>query len=722
MASPSSSDGKARRRNSRPQRQHPRTRESEAWLAVARAYGIEPSYRDMNGRLQTAHGETLKGILENMGVPASSRRHLAEARRLTRLRRWRRPCEPVAVAWDGAPVAVTLRLADPTMNGLRVRLFLEDGREKALDSASAFSPRLTKTQVEGESFCTRNLKLPALPCGYHRLELHIGEQIHDCLIIAAPRRSYSPPGAPAHWGIFLPLYALHSQRSWGAGNLTDWRALTQWAGALGANVIATLPLLASFLDQPVCDPSPYAPVSRLFWNEFYLDLGRGPGFYSPATQKLVCSSRVRKALAEFRTEGRIAYRAQMDLRREVLERMARSFFHRPSPTRKDFQIFLKRNPRVEDYAEFRATCDATGKPWHLWDPRKRHGKLQAGDFSQDTKRYYLFSQWLINKQISEFSEFCRRQNILFHLDLPLGVHPDGYDTWRQRELFAFPAAVGAPPDLFFSQGQNWGFAPLHPERLRETQYRYVRDYLEFQMRFCQILRIDHVMGLHRLYWIPSGCSPRQGAYVQYPAEELYAVLSLESHRHQSMIVGENLGTVPPAVNRSMARHQIRETYVLQYAQSSDPKRPVHPPPRCSVATLNTHDMAPFAAHWHARDLRERARLCRLSKSTLKRELDLRRTRNAALVSFLKRRKCFTNSEPGVGAILNACLRWLAASSTETLLVNLEDLWLEQRRQNTPGTTGPRNWRRKARLSLEEICQSRALRKILRELNRLRRTR
>src|SRR5581483_12125792 len=183
-----------------------------------------------------------------------------------------------------------------------------------------------------------------------------------------------------------------------------------------------------------------------------------------------------------------------------------------------------------------------------------------------------------------------------------------YDVWRERRHFAHEAAAGAPPDAFFTKGQNWGFAPLHPERIREHGYGYLRRLLAFQMRHAGVLRIDHVMGLHRLYWIPPGFPAADGAYVRYPAEEWHAIFNLESLRQRTELVGENLGTVPPEVNAAMTRHHLRRMFVVPFEQRPDPRAALTPPPVHSVASVNTHDMPTFAAHWRGLDLAERQAL------------------------------------------------------------------------------------------------------------------
>jgi 4-alpha-glucanotransferase len=302
----------------------------------------------------------------------------------------------------------------------------------------------------------------------------------------------------------------------------------------------------------------------------------------------------------------------------------------------------------------------------------------------------------------------------------VGVHPDGYDLWRYKDVFALGASAGAPPDPYFPNGQNWGFPPLHPDVIRRRGYQYFIDMLRFQMRHAGLLRVDHIMGLHRLYWIPPGMPPSMGAYVSYPAEEFYAILSLESHRHQTVIAGENLGTVPSQVTEFMVRHHVRETYVAQYEQRPNPTCALRPPPSPSVASVNTHDMPPFVSHWSAADIQQRVELNLFSKGKVRNESVARRSLNLALRQFLIRNGLLERAQQNCEAVLRACLEWLARSEAEYVLINLEDLWAEPQWQNVPGTTNQHpNWRRKARLDLEQIRGSTPIREFLQSIAKLR---
>jgi 4-alpha-glucanotransferase len=339
--------------------------------------------------------------------------------------------------------------------------------------------------------------------------------------------------------------------------------------------------------------------------------------------------------------------------------------------------------------------------------------LRKGDYEEAAQQFHLYVQWLAHGQVDELIQRGEQNGVSLYLDLPLGVNPDGYDVWRERESFALDASAGAPPDAFFSKGQDWGFAPLHPRRIRESGYQYVLAFLRFQMRHARLLRIDHVMGLHRLYWVPRGFEARQGTYVNYPAEELHAIFNLESHRNRTRLVGENLGTVPAVVNQSLERHGLRSMFVVQFEERANAQAALCAPPRLGVASVNTHDTPTFAAHWRGDDLEDCVALGLLPRKELKGAKKNRERLKTALVRFLKTQGLLKAGKAGAPEVLRALLAWLKSSPSEIVLINLEDLWLERRPQNVPGTSTERpNWRRKARFSLEEIFRDKQLRRLI----------
>ena len=237
--------------------------------------------------------------------------------------------------------------------------------------------------------------------------------------------------------------------------------------------------------------------------------------------------------------------------------------------------------------------------WTKWPERLREGTLLGGDYEPEAEHYHLYDQWLAREQFQNLSAGARQRGLSLYLDFPLGVHGGGYDVWRGQAIFVREASSGAPPDELFGGGQDWHFPPLHPERLREQGYRYFIACLRHHLRHAGILRLDHVMGLHHLYWIPAGLPAAEGVYVRYRSEEFYAVLTLESRRSQSLIVGEDLGTVPGYVRRAMARHRIQRMYILPFETTGIPGGCCGPYRQCPGGSEHPRH-APFAAYWQSR--------------------------------------------------------------------------------------------------------------------------
>ncbi len=677
--------------------------------ALAGLYGVQTSYRDALGQYVEAGPESLLGALRGLQAPVDSLADVAGALRERREELAGQFLAPVVVAWDGHAPAIELRPA--AGNGsVGYHLDLQGGerRGQILDLESL--PEIPR--LEGGSHPGRRLLLPEpLPFGYHRLSVEYGGRAAEALVISAPSRCYGGDGQPI-WGVFLPLYALRTARSWGAGDFSDLETLAEWTAGLGGGVVATLPMLAAFLDEP-CDPSPYAPASRLFWNELYVDPRRLPEMEDCApARRLLESPEFLRELEALRAAPRVDYPRLMAAKRRVLEELAHRFFSRPGARQEELEAFVAGKAELETYAAFRAVGDRRGEPWQSWPGRLREGTLAAADYDEEDRRYYLWTQWAADQQIRALAKEARRRGPGLYLDMPLGVHGSAYDVWREPDLFAQGVAAGAPPDALFTKGQNWGFPPLRPERLRERGYDHLIDCLRHHLEHAGVLRLDHVMQLHRLFWIPEGMDAPAGVYVTYPAEEMYAILALESHRHQAMIVGENLGTVQPEVNEAMDRHEVLGMYVVQYELQPAGQLLREPPARC-VASLNTHDMPTFEGFWQGRDVDELHDLGFMTSEEVRRERERRQEIRRSLERAL--------GAGGTAAILRRCLDEVAASPARLVLVNLEDLWQETEPQNVPGTHEERpNWQRKARFSFEELSTRADVVEPLKRVDELRR--
>jgi alpha-1,4-glucan:alpha-1,4-glucan 6-glycosyltransferase/4-alpha-glucanotransferase len=686
---------------------------------LARLYGVERTYADAFGRERTAPAEALLALLRGLGAEVDGDGDLAAAVSARRRELAGRVVEPVAVAWEGRLDLPLRQPADRPAAGpipwhLDFHLELESGETRS----GTLAPESSILHFEGD-----------LPLGYHRLTLELpsaggGTVPHEVLVIAAPRTTY---GAEVHrhraWGTFLPLYALRSERSWGVGDLGDLERLISHTRSKGGSVTGTLPIYSAFLgpegSRSPFDPSPYAPASRLFWNELYLDFHEddpSPELAAcPEAKELLASAAFRQELARLRATPEVDYRGAMAAKRKVLQLLADTLFGGPHPgesegleaRRAALEAHRKTHPELDTYAAFRAETERRG-PWPTW---KSADALPEADADDPAVRYHLYAQWRTRERLAEVAAQAARgvggglpgdlPGSGLYLDLPLGVHGAGYDAWRYGphggHLFVPGVGVGAPPDPIFAGGQGWGFPPVHPERQRESGYAYLRAVLRELLPVAGMLRIDHVMGLHRLFCIPDGAPPSDGAYVQYPQDEHYAILCLESHRAKTVLVGENLGVVPAEVNRALERHGIDRMWVAQFQACPDDRRPFDPPPRRVLACLDTHDTPTFPGWLEARDVDQRIEGGWLARDEGAEEKEARAEVREALAAHLR-------TEPDDSAALTrATLEHLAASPARTLLVNLEDLWGETQQQNEPGTGAERpNWQRKAVKTMSEI--------------------
>jgi 4-alpha-glucanotransferase len=695
------------------------TKEQRVLQSLAQHYGVQTTYLDVTGKRHRASETAIFEVLKALGAPVATMADLPDALRLKLKHVIERRIEPVAVAWNGN-VSGMLFYAPRSIQslGMEMRLQFESGENRTWScNLSDFKP-MHYENCDGLTYVARGLCVPeVLPSGYHQLTIESSEGKFSTKIISAPERSFSIQKG-GMWGVFIPLYSLYSQRSLGAGDFGDMGDLHGWLDGLGGNFVATLPFMAAFLDKPF-EPGPYSPASRLFWNEFYINLEKIPELEkSPEARALLES--IRRELEDLRSSNLIEYRRIMAAKRKVLEVLSKCISGPANRLRASFEKYRKENRVLEDYATFRAAGEMFRKPWPQWPDAQREGKLGRGDFNASARDYHLYAQWTASRQIRDLAAIAEKSGPGLYLDLPLGIHPHSYDTWRYRNLFPEHVSGGAPPDLVFTGGQDWGFPPLHPEKIREDGYKYVIAYLNKIMRQAGTLRIDHVPGLHRIYWIPEGLDASQGVFVRYNADEIYAVLSLESNRNKCLVVGENLGTVPRYVNYAMGRHNVYKMYVVQYELEANDEKVLKPPPSRSIACLNTHDMSPFAGFLEGTDIRDRHDAGILDETRA--EQKRRKTILGNLEEFFIRKGLMDAPGPKEAMTL-AALCYLAMSPAQLVLVNLEDLWMEKEAQNLPGTVGDRpNWRRRSRHSLEEFTTMPEVVEILKRIDALRKSR
>ncbi|MFZ5644318.1 MAG: 4-alpha-glucanotransferase [Bacillota bacterium] len=666
---------------------------------LARMHGIETFFNAGGCRVE-AGPDSLMAVLKAIGSPLERITEVDAAIRERTIRIWNRLCDPVAVLWEGIESHIEIRVPKKYENARgECSLRLERGGVLRWGFNVSSLPLQRGVTVEGAIFQSRSILLPKIPPGYHKLTVDLKFDTSYVYIISAPLKVYDmPPAAGKIWGLFIPLYALNSKSSWGAGDYKDFGKLLSWIHKKGGNMAGTLPLLSSYLDEPF-EPSPYSPVSRLFWNEFFIDVTRTDQFRQcDEARDLFNAPGFQSELERLRNNRLVDYRGVMNLKRNILEICSEYFFSYSAENRENFKRWVDEKPEAGNYARFRAAVEQKKAGWLSWPGAMQGGIIKDGDFNPDIERYHLYVQWIAAEQLKAVSKAAGEKGQLLYLDLPLGVHIEGYDTWRQRDIFAFGASVGAPPDSLCADGQNWAFPPLHPENIREQGHSYYIDVLRNHLKYAGILRIDHILGMHRQYWIPRGLPASHGVYVKYRAEEFYAILALESHRHRSVIVGEDLGNVPGYIRKEMETHGVYGMYVLPFEYKGG-RKALRDIPQYSLTCLNTHDMLPFAGYW--------------------KELG-RNKEKVALPVYLRKQGQMKVATSNTKEVLKGCLSYMAASRSRILLVNTEDLWLEKEPQNIPGTIDEYpNWRRRARFSVDEFSKNREINNMLNMINNLR---
>ncbi len=385
------------------------------------------------------------------------------------------------------------------------------------------------------------------------------------------------------------------------------------------------------------------------------------------------------------------------------------------PRLASFRQFQADRPDVLRYATYRAAAEAAGPDRSAWPDSWAAGDILAGrDVPHLAVLAHVYAQWATDEQLGTVAAATAEAGCRLMLDLPIGCRADGYDPWAFPESFASDVTVGAPPDMFFSSGQDWGFLPLHPEGARRSGYPVVAGAFAHLLRHAGALRIDHVMGLQRLWWIPAGASPAEGAYVGYRSDELLALACLEAWRVDAALVGEDLGTVDPGLTEALGRHGIAGMHVAVFDLDSEPGEPLRPRAG-SVALVDTHDTATFAGWFEGTDIDDRERLGLVTGDEAAAERASRHESHKLLVERLSASGAIGRGETEDSAKVHAAvLEELGTSRAGIVIANLEDLWAEHDPQNVPGTTDEHeNFSRRFPYSIEELADSPLLEPLVR---------
>lgn len=681
---------------------------------LATLHGIEVRYDDALGNAREVPALTLKAILTSFGIAAESHDDITASLTAARESPWSKLIDDVIVlsttsrSWS---CIISLPLGAIALSTVTIRGVIQgEGRQRRSFSYAGSALKVVQsTSLKGVRYVKARLPLPKkLPLGYYTLSVIVrGLASHvdgRSLVIVAPPRCYELPRQKKVWGVTAQLYGLRTRRNWGIGDFEDLRNLATWAGKhLGAAMIGLNPLhtLTSGLI------SPYSPSSRLFHAPLYLDV-TGIDEYrdTPSVKRAVRAPAFQAKLSALRSADTVDYHEVVKVKWPVFEKLFRSFSRRHLRLRttrgRAFERFCREGGNaLHLFAVFQALAEHFGGAgWSQWpedyqDPAHPAVRRFARRHRKRVQ-FYQYLEWECDRQLRRLDNATARAGMplgLYH-DLAIGVHPDGADAWIFQDQFIHGMAVGAPPDPFNLRGQNWGLLPLCPKTLRAHGYRVFRDTLRSAMRHGGLLRIDHALGLFRLFWIPAGSSGTDGAYVRYRTDELLAILAVESHRNRVVVIGEDLGTVTPEIHRTLADGGLLSYRLLMFEKQADGRffEPTAFPAQ-AIVSFNTHDLPTLQGFWEGRDIAIKEKLGMYpSPIDVQRDWRARAQDCRQLLDAFWKEKLLPRTFPVDGhlgpsekqQLCQALYAYLARTSCQVVAISLEDLLGEMDTPNIPG--------------------------------------
>ncbi|MGH8606435.1 MAG: malto-oligosyltrehalose synthase [Gammaproteobacteria bacterium] len=712
--------------------------EPELLRRLAAGAGIAEAYYDIWGAYHTTSDATRRALLAAMGIATGNLAALEAALGEQESREWRRILAPVQVVPETAlPAQVTLRLAATrAQEEFHWQLTEEGGAKHEGTLRPRDLPEMERQEISGEAFVAFALRIAiALAPGYHQLALRQGNQMRARMsLIVAPEYCYTPPALAEGQRLFGPalqLYALRSQRNWGIGDFTDLKHMVEIWAAAGGDIIGCSPLNALFPHNPL-HKSPYSPSSRLYLNVWHLDVEAVPDFQECETaRKQVRSPEFQARLHALRTADSVDYAGAAAAKLTILERLYHHFRekHLDKGTERA-QAFhalqAKEGTPLYLHALFEALQerfhqqDKSVWGWPAWpevyrDPNSPEVQAFA-EANRERVEFFQYLQWQADRQLGALARRCHELGLGagLYLDLPVSVDPAGAEAWANQSLYALAARVGAPPDEHNPNGQDWGLPPFDPRALRAAAYAPIVALFRHNMRHAAALRIDHVMGLMRLYWVHRDGGFSTGAYVYYPFEDLLGILALESQRNRCLIIGEDLGTVPEEVRTALRRLGVLSYRLLYFEkdEGGDLQAPQSFPSQALVA-VSTHDLPTLAGYWRGHDLSTRSELALFPSEAIgQQNVVSRAEERARLLVALERERLLPEgitvdpaSCPAMTPELNRAFHgYLARSPASVMVVQLEDILGQVEQVNIPGTSEQYpNWVKKLAIDLEHLA-------------------
>ena len=664
---------------------------------LAEAHGISTEFWDWKGQHRKPSQETLIACLTAMGVDTTGEDWIEEAFRHVEEADWRQPLPPCVVVEQGQARSVNVHV--PAGHPANVWVRLEDGTTCQLEQTDNDEPdRMIDGQLVGRASFT--LPTDVAP-GYHTLFLESDDQPFEASFIVTPSWLGLPDlGGGSVWGFMAQLYSVCGHSSWGVGDFFDLEDMAVWAAAKhDADFILINPTHAAQITGHM-EPSPYFPSTRRYINPIYI---RPEGIEEYATS----SDEVRDAVQQWRRQALTVMQTSPEINRDAVwkakKQALRIIFQlkRRPGQQMEFESYLDvQGARLTKYATWCVLTETYGHNWRRWPDQFRNpDSPEVIQFVQENPDEIMFFQWLqwiatLQASRAHTAALATGMKIGVMGDLAVGVDRDGAETWSMQHVFAPGVTVGAPPDAYNQAGQDWRQPPWRPDRLRQASYAPFRDMISSMLGSTGALRIDHIIGLFRLWWIPESMTPDAGAYVRYDHEAMVGILALEAQRAKTIIVGEDLGTVEPWARDYLARRGILGTSVLWFENEAGGGPPLNPEQwrQLCLGSVTTHDLPPtlgYLAHDH---VALRYGLGLLTES-LDEEIHRDAAEQEAVLRLLMNRGLIADGEKDPHAILMGLHRFLYQTPAKLKCVALTDVVGERRTQNQPGTVDEYpNWR------------------------------
>ncbi len=715
--------------------------------------GIETHYVDAWGKPATIAEKSKTKLLNVLGYDTSNEAVIEEQIEHDVHSVWLSPLNPVLVIRQNDPKILTVRLPISNVNDpFTFTVETEEGERHHQIFTPVDGELINVAHINDEEFHEYAVELTtSLPLGYHTVSLvpkGANSPLASTRLIIAPKACFSPKpikDGKKFWGLSVQLYCMRSESNWGIGDFSDLCKLVKEAASVGADFVGLNPIHALYPANPeAC--SPYGPSSRRWLNYLYLDVTAIEGYEAPGVQKLVNDDGFKQRLHHARTVDYVDYQAVADLKLEALNAVFDEFYARyltkNTKQNKAFKSFVEEGGESLDmlavYDAMQAHLKASGHASWGWpvfpDEYKEYHKPAVAKFKKANSKevkFYLFLQWQAALQLEQASKVAEESGMLIGLyrDLAVGVSEGSAEIWGNKDLYCVDASVGAPPDILGPLGQNWGLPPMDPVKLYEQQYQPIIDLFSSNMASSGALRIDHVMALLRLWWVAKGDNAKEGGYVYYPVDDLLGILALESHRNQSLVIGEDLGTVPDEIRTKLADNGVYSYRVFFFEQAEDGGffSPSHYPVQ-SMSTLTTHDMPTLIGYWHCLDLELGKKLGLYPTEEVLQTLyqDRHDNKQAILDSLhghhsIDDRVARDVNVTGMSEALNFGIQvHMAKGSSALLSLQLED-WLQMDKPvNIPGTFNEYpNWRRKLTHTVEDIFNNASIRSLAADLSKAR---